>query len=71
MNDETVTRITLTDGATTFEGRRRCSFGWWAYKLDRVKVATPQGPVEADGAFYVPRRSVLFVQVVTRGADRN
>lgn len=56
-------RISLTDGST-LEGTLRFSWGWWSYKITAVTVHVPQGSIGAEGAFFVPRRSVLHVQVV-------
>jgi len=56
-------RISLTDGST-LEGALAFSWGWWSYKVTNPVFHTPQGAIQADGHFIVPRRSILYVQVV-------
>lgn len=56
-------RATLVDG-TTLEGTVRRSWAWWILRLGDVSVFTGQGQAEAAGLFTVPKRSILFVQIL-------
>lgn len=54
-------RITLIDGST-LEGRV-VSRWWGPLRLEDVTFHTTHGSTPAAGAFVIPKRSVLFVQV--------
>lgn len=65
MRRGTRARFTLTDGSTC-EATVRFSWSWFSWKLaDAVFHDQRTGePIPADGYLMVPKRSVLFVQVV-------
>lgn len=58
--------VSLTDGSV-FTGTVRFTWApWRGLRLADVVARTQQGDVEAAGELRVPRRSVLYVQVVPR-----
>ena len=58
-------RVNLVDGSS-LEGTLRFSWGWSSYRLvDCVFINQAGVPVEADGFFIVPKRSILHVQGVS------
>lgn len=57
-------RFTTIDG-TTIEGTiRRSWFSWGGWHLSKVQALTASGPQSAAGQFIIPKRAVLFVQVL-------
>lgn len=56
-------RFTLADGST-LEGTVQRAWQWKAWRLAKVQALTSTGAASAAGRFIVPKRAVLFVQVL-------
>lgn len=61
-------RFTLLDG-TTLEGTVRWSWMWSTVRISRVHVNSAAGAQLIAGTVLIPKRSVVFVQVLFIDVD--